>query len=894
MPQHALQCTITFALPVQARRLGCFRSLVLAALSLCCAGAVAPAAEQKDAEKLFLSGDYEGSIALAKQLVQERSDGEDAHLLLSRALLATGRYSEAEAAITNALEECRWSIRVRWQAREVFLYNGRNSEAGDIAAGIVRTVLAEPRAYREAPSMVVFGQAALAVGSDPKRILDSIFEAAKKSDPQLRDTYLASGGLALEKHDYALAAKRFQEGLKMLPEDPDLLCGLAQAYAPSDSALMLDALDSALTRNTNHVQSLLVLAEHSIDAEQYEQAQGFLDRIHRINPWSPDAWAYRAVLAHLQNHPDDEKTARDTALKFWPTNPRVDYLIGLKLSQNYRFTEGAQHQRQALQFDKNFLRAKGQLAEDLLRLGDEADGWELAQEVQAEDGYDVEAFNLTTLHDTLRKYATLTNENFILRLDKRSATIYGDRALALLEQARSNLCLKYEAEPQRPTTVEVFSNQKDFGVRTFGMPGDPGYLGVCFGRVITANGPDAHPGHAVNWEAVLWHEYCHVVTLGITHNKMPRWLSEGISVYEERQANPSWGEHMNPQYREMVLGDELKPISQLSAAFLNPRSSLHLQFAYYESSLVVEFIVQHFGLNSIKAILQDLADGTEINQAIEKHTVAMATLEKDFAAFARLKAVELAQGLDWEKPAFLSPNQMPRLAGTSEIASGNAATNPPPIATSPPDSNKEEDWASFSKNRPTNFWVLTHQADEFMTANRWEEARPVLQELIKFYPDFTGVDSPYRMLATVYRNLGQTNEELLLLKEFAQRDDAAPDAYQRLMELATAEKDWQTVELNADRYLAADPLVAVPHRFLAQAAEQLHEVPKAISSYRALLELGPADPALVHFKLAELLQQSGDSEARRHVLQALEEAPRYRAALRLLLEIEQASNPGGT
>ena len=38
---------------------------------------------------------------------------------------------------------------------------------------------------------------------------------------------------------------------------------------------------------------------------------------------------------------------------------------------------------------------------------------------------------------------------------------------------------------------EVFAEQKDFAVRTFGMPDNPGYLGVCFGSVITANGPAA-------------------------------------------------------------------------------------------------------------------------------------------------------------------------------------------------------------------------------------------------------------------------------------------------------------------------------------------------------------------------------------------------------------------
>src|SRR5258708_30297368 len=107
---------------------------------------------------------------------------------------------------------------------------------------------------------------------------------------------------------------------------------------------------------------------------------------------------------------------------------------------------------------------------------------------------------------------------------------------------------------------------------------------------------------------------------------------------------------MNPRSREMVLGNELTPVSKLSAAFLAPRSDLYLQFAYYESSLVVEFLIQRFGLEHLKALLRDLAEGTEINQAIEKNTAPMERIEADFTAFARERTLQLAPGLDWEKP----------------------------------------------------------------------------------------------------------------------------------------------------------------------------------------------------------------------------------------------------
>jgi len=68
------------------------------------------------------------------------------------------------------------------------------------------------------------------------------------------------------------------------------------------------------------------------------------------------------------------------------------------------------------------------------------------------------------------KFATLTNRDFLVRMGAHEAAVYGWRVLELLSQARSNLCAKYGIEVKRPTIVEVFPEQKDFAVRTFGMP----------------------------------------------------------------------------------------------------------------------------------------------------------------------------------------------------------------------------------------------------------------------------------------------------------------------------------------------------------------------------------------------------------------------------------------
>lgn len=823
-----------------------------------------PAAEEGRRE--FLKGEYDKVVRMAAEALEDRPRDEAWHRLHTEALMAVGKYREAYVALTNGLGTLPRSILLRWLGRDVYALNGQPEKAAEAVAEIPRLVSRSPWAYREPMDLITVGRSLLAAGVDPKEVLDRLYNTVRKASPDLRDIYIAIGELALEKGDAALAARHFDEGLRKFPEDPDLLYGRARAFADSDRKIMGAALEAALKANPRHLASLLQLVDYRIDAEDYEGATETLDEIRKTNPNLPEAWAYSSVIAHLHNDAAAETKARAEATKFWQSNPNVPHLIGRKLSQKYRFAEGAALQREALRSQPDFLPAKAQLANDLLRLGEDTAGWELIQEVHEKDGYDVTAYNLVTLKDTMASYTTLTNEHFIVRMHEKEAAIYGERVMNLLERARSTLAAKFDLTLVEPTTVEIFSEAKDFGVRTFGMPDNPGYLGVCFGRVITANSPAATRSKTVNWEAVLWHEFCHVVTLQLTANKMPRWLSEGISVYEERLANPAWGEALNPKYREMILEGELTPIGKLSAAFLIPKTDLHLQFAYYQASIVVEFLVERFGTESLRKILADLRQGVFINTAIEAHAQPLEVLEKEFAEYARKKAESLAPGLDWEKPAR-------RGRGETGIDVASRALT------------------SITGPATNNYYRLMETADRLLTDEKFDEAQPKLEWLIERYPNQTGNDSAYAMLARLHRAKGDTDAESRVLEQWARVDGEAIGAYLRLMEISEVHKDWMAVAKNAGRYLAVDPLVPDPYRHLARAQEQLNLPREAVTTYRTLLRLDPPNPSEVHYELARLLEPTEPQAARRHLVQSLEEAPRNRAALRRLLSTYSTAAP---
>jgi tetratricopeptide (TPR) repeat protein len=248
-----------------------------------------------------------------------------------------------------------------------------------------------------------------------------------------------------------------------------------------------------------------------------------------------------------------------------------------------------------------------------------------------------------------------------------------------------------------------------------------------------------------------------------------------------------------------------------------------------------------------------------IHDSLERYAGSLQALDEEFAEYARQRARQFAPKANWDKP------DLPPGADPQSIAAWNKA-------------------------HPNSFWGLHQWAGQCIGRQDWQAAKQPLEQLIQLCPDHTGTDSAYHLLARVHRALGETDRERQVLHQLASRSGDALEAYVRLMEIAAAAEDWPATLDSAQRILAVNPLQVAVHRQMAAAADKLNNRPLAIEAYRALLLMDPVDPAQAHWRLATLLHQQGDdASARRHVLQALEEAPRFVEAHRLLLELHAGS-----
>src|SRR5439155_2875239 len=154
----------------------------------------------------------------------------------------------------------------------------------------------------------------------------------------------------------------------------------------------------------------------------------------------------------------------------------------------------------------------------------------------------------------------------------------------------------------------------DFAVRNVGLPGLIGALGICFGKVVTMDSPRARPPGEFQWEGTLWHELAHVVTLQMSNQRLPRWLSEGISEYEEKVQRPDWARGMDVTFAAALNRGETMKLRDLNEGFTDPRK---VSLAYFQASVVVEYIVRTFEDAGLHRLIRAYGQGKEGEAALK-------------------------------------------------------------------------------------------------------------------------------------------------------------------------------------------------------------------------------------------------------------------------------------
>ncbi|HEY0971777.1 MAG TPA: tetratricopeptide repeat protein, partial [Gemmatimonadales bacterium] len=587
------------------------------------------------------------------------------------------------------------------------------------------------------------------------------------------------------------------------------------------------------------------------EVEDLQGAEKEAERALASEPGMPDALAVLAAARHLRL---DRAGVTATAARVTGGAPRrAEFHVALAelVARNRLYADAATFARRAVELDPGSSRAHAQLGVNLLRTGDVAAGRRELEAAFERDPYDVWTKNTLDLLDATAGYREVATPNFRIVMDARDAELLGPLAAELAEEAYARFATRYGWRPTAPVRLELYTHHRDFSVRTIGLAGI-GALGVSFGPVVAMDSPAARDAGDFNWGSTLWHEVAHTFTLGASGSRVPRWLSEGLSVYEERRARPGWGMDPSPDFLAAYAAGRVPPPSRLNDGFMRPAYPAQIGHAYLAASLVCEYVDGRHGAEAFPRLLHAYRDGRTTGDALRDVLgVSPAELDREFDAWLRARY----------------SRQLDAVRGGE--ARGDSV-DAPVVG------------GSFARALAAGARALEEGNDD-LAIRELERARDL-------FPGAPGPHGPHWQLARLHERRGDAARAAAELTALTAVDEDDHAANVKLAGLRLALGDSAGAAEALARTLWTSPYDAAAHVRLAELSAGLGRTADAVRARRAVLALGPTDEAEARYRLALALRDAGEAtEARREVLRALEIAPAFEAAQTLLLELRDGA-----
>lgn len=807
-------------------------------------------------------GRYEEAARAAHAFINDNPKSPELDTTLALVLVKQGETNEAQTLLAKAIKD-RATDALLADASLSRLYQDRG-QAPEALAGFERLIAAyNAGRARSASDLIGVGIACRELGAtNPdafKDALKAFDEAAGAPSNALEDfshdARVATGQLFLDKFNGSDARESFDAVLSENPRHPEALVGMARALDFDGERGVPDLLERALATNPNSAEAHAQMSQLKLALEDFSAANAHAQAALASNSSSLEGLSSLAAVQFLSDdRPGFEATIKKAETAY-PKSGELFVTVAEAAVRNRLYAEARDLAMRALKNDAQSWAALASLGQNQLRLGNIAEGRKSLEASFKGDPYNVWVKNTLDLLDTFGKYETTSDGQFDLFLDAKESPAFAPLVGTLAREAIAKLSERYGFSPQGTIRIEAYPSHADFSVRSVGLAG-LGALGVCFGPVVVIDSPSARDRGTFNWGSTLWHELTHVVTMGASSNRVPRWLTEGISVYEERRARPGWGDDLSIEFLMAYARHELLDLKDLNNGFLRPTRPEQVGISYYQSSLVVEHIEGAHGIEGLRALLRAYGKGLSPQAAFE--TALKKTMDEVDASFkSALKAkVEKA------------------VAG---IRTGDDTK----------EGTRDAFEARASKDE-NDFIAHVALGQIYAKERRFDEALIFLRRASVIWPESTGSESPYPLLAKILKDRKDTKGAIEALRTFTRWNEINEETRLDLATLLEGEGDLKGALDTLDEAVFISPFEAKTHERRVELATRLGDKPRALGVRRTLAALSPSDPAEAYYQLALAEWDAGDAAAaRKSVLKALEMAPRFARAQELLLQIHR-------
>lgn len=856
------------------------------------------------------TGDYQKGIERLAALEAKGTADPGWHAALAELQEQTGQYDEAIAHNRRAVELDKGHYRARWQLGRVLETLGRVEEAvaalkpfNDLMTGGTLPDSAEELTALGAGFLRYSTLSRHAeLPNRTRHVLQHVYqEAFDTVDTNYWPARLAAAQLLLEKNSVDEARADFKAILDKNTNvaDAHVALGLIALTERWDFEAAEKAVASAIRVNPRHVGARILQAQARMLERRYVAAAVAAKRALAVNPRNIEALSLLAAAKLRQGDRAACEVVRKQVEAINAMPAMFHYTLGLWLVMGRQFDEAEQEFKKSMAFAPHWSAPGTELGIMYLDVGED----ELSRKT-LETAFDLDRFNRRTfqliqLLDELDKFERLKTPHFLIKYDKETDFGFAERVGEVLEGMYDEVCKHFNWMPDKPTVIEIHPSHRSFSIRIAGRP-FIATVGACTGRCIAFVQPRGRPPFGrFNWEHMLRHEFTHTVSMGVTGNRIPHWMTEGLAVHEEPQAR-SWD--WKNSLAQRVVDGELFTLQTIDWGFQRPRRGDDRNMAYAQSEWMVEYLEEKFGAKAVPELLAAFRNGRTQEEAFagvlkttpDEFDAGFAKWAKDQVAGWRLHRARTyaldtlrSSADDHADDADFQARYARALLMDSEFDDAEAAAQSSlALNADQPDANEvmailhvgrmmsesdeNERTEHLEKARPfirkledlrpehpltMKFAAYLEQHDQ-----EWREALAIYEDYQKRYPEDTEV---YRRVAAIHLELKNEKAARMAMEKLA--EVASDDSHLRL-EIAGIkwdEGDVTTAKTWARRVLAIDPYSQPAYSLIGEAALRESDYAAAERAFGVICRLAPK--STVGFDgLARVADAQGDvSKARK-------------------------------
>jgi cellulose synthase operon protein C len=629
------------------------------------------------------------------------------------------------------------------------------------------------------------------------------------------------------------AVDLFHEALQKEPGNAEAYLGLARVSADGFDGKAATYLARAIELGPKLAEANELMAELALENDDRDAASVEADKAIALEADALDAMATHAAIELLADRAPDAWLAKMVAIN--PHYGEGYAQVAHQLEMHYRYEDAVTYYRKAVEAAPRLWSAHSALGIELMRLGKE-DEPRQELEVSYNNGYrDAATVNSLRLLDSYKNFDTIRDNTTILKLHKSEAALLQPYMQAELHTILAAYEKKYQMKLTGPVQVEAYPDHEDFAVRTMGMPG-LGALGVTFGDVVAMDSPSARKPGDFNWGATLWHEMSHVYILTATNHRVPRWFTEGLAVHEEGERSPEWSDRVTPDVLVAIRDKKLLPVVRLDRGFVYPEYPAQVIVSYFQAGAICEFIKEKWSEGKLLDMVHSYAKTQTTPQVIQQDlNLAPENFDKQFLAWIDQKyGPEAAHFDQWR-------DNLKALVSAAQ----------------------QQHYDVVLKDGPA---------------------------VLALYPEYVDEANAYELIAEADKARGDSHAEAAILTAYEHQGGQMPNILKRLATLEEAAGQKAEAVATLERLNYIYPVKDEDlHRHLGDLLYAQQQYDRAIVEYNALVASNPVDKAGAQFSLAQAYFAANQKDkAEECVLAALETAPGYRPAQKLLLQLQQA------